>query len=178
MTAGSIVLSDHGLVSFFETPNAEDVCILYLSTGLPFSPFASSFLKKPASSQTRLRLPSPPTSCKYQCFVACILNNIYTSNQKAMESLAFARAEQPRSPRIKTEDASSSGDSTSSSSWLTGIKQKIYEMFRKSLPCSSTSQTADLIDRGFRCHHFYESISVEILARHLGQTRPHPKRLP
>jgi hypothetical protein len=132
MTAGSIVLSDQGLVSFFETPNAADVRISYSSMDLPFSPSSSSFPKKPALSQTRLRLHSPPTSCKYQCFVACFLNNIYISNQKAMESLAFARAEQPRSPRVKTEDPSTSGDSTSSPSWLTGIKQKLFDMFRKS----------------------------------------------
>jgi hypothetical protein len=30
MTAGSIVLSDHGLVSFYETPNAAEVHILFI----------------------------------------------------------------------------------------------------------------------------------------------------
>ena len=35
MTAGSIVLSDNGLVNFFETPNATSVCILDFPPG-PF----------------------------------------------------------------------------------------------------------------------------------------------
>jgi len=73
MTAGSIVLSDHGLVSFFETPNATEVNLSYFSVILPFSYFYSSFVIKPASSQTRLRRHSPPTSCKYQCFVSGFL---------------------------------------------------------------------------------------------------------
>ena len=54
-----------------------------------------------------------------------------------MDSLAFARADQPRSPHVKTEDSLPSGDSTSSSSWLAAIKQKFYDLFRMSLPCAA-----------------------------------------
>jgi hypothetical protein len=67
MTAGNIVLSDHGLVSFYETPNATGVCILVSiahSTGPRYSPLISSYLIRLASSQMRLRLRSPRTFCE------------------------------------------------------------------------------------------------------------------
>ncbi|KIM72187.1 hypothetical protein PILCRDRAFT_93559 [Piloderma croceum F 1598] len=95
MTAGSIILSDHGL-------------FLCDKTGI-----------EPNEAQA--------------AFTAHIFN------QKSMDSLAFARAEQPHSPRVKMEDPLSSGDSTSSS-WLAAIKQKLYDMFQDFSVTISMSQ--------------------------------------
>jgi hypothetical protein len=64
MTAGNIVLSDQGLVSFFETPNAIGVCIPIPPCILCNSQLCSSFLRRPMLSRTRLRLHLRPTFCK------------------------------------------------------------------------------------------------------------------
>src|ERR1700676_4706748 len=64
MTAGNIVLSDQGLVSFFETQNAIGVCIPIPPCILCNSQLRSSFLRRPMLSRTRLRLHLRPTFCK------------------------------------------------------------------------------------------------------------------
>jgi hypothetical protein len=52
-----------------------------------------------------------------------------------MDSIAFARDQKPNSPQMKTEDPLPSGtlgDNLSTTSWLPGIKQKLYDMFSMS----------------------------------------------
>ncbi|KIM73185.1 hypothetical protein PILCRDRAFT_15432 [Piloderma croceum F 1598] len=101
MTAGNIVLSDHGLVSFYETPNATG--FLSDKTGI-----------EPNEAQA--------------AFAAHVFN------QKAMDSIAFARDPKPNSTRMKTEDPSPSGalsDNILAPSLLLAIKQKLSEMFKE-----------------------------------------------
>jgi hypothetical protein len=84
-------------------------------------------------SQTRLRQHLLRISCKFYfgLHLCSQMTFIISSNQKAMDSLAFTRDMKPASPLIKAEDPLPPGDNTATSSWLNAIKQKLFDMFRK-----------------------------------------------